>query len=38
MLENLLKNVEHHTGYFGAYGGAFTPEILRTTQIGRAHV
>ena len=31
MLESLLKNVEERTGYFGAYGGAFTPEILRTT-------
>ena len=31
MLESLLKNVEQRTGYFGAYGGAFTPEILRTT-------
>ena len=31
MLENLLKDVEQRTGYFGAYGGAFTPEILRTT-------
>ena len=31
MLDSLLKNVEARTGYFGAYGGAFTPEILRTT-------
>ena len=31
MLESLLKNVEERTGYFGAYGGAFTPEILRST-------
>ena len=31
MLDSLLKNVEERTGYFGAYGGAFTPEILRTT-------
>lgn len=31
MLDGLLKDVERRTGYFGAYGGAFTPEILRTT-------
>ena len=31
MLDSLLKKVEARTGYFGAYGGAFTPEILRTT-------
>lgn len=31
MLDSLLKDVGRRTGYFGAYGGAFTPEILRTT-------
>lgn len=31
MLEDLLKQFGGRTGYFGSYGGAFVPEILRTT-------